>query len=104
MTGPARLSLGDSFRMEMRMGVPYRIASTVREFQEGRLIAWSHMGGHRWRYELQPEQGRTRVTETFDGTYAISPRALRVIDAYGRNGRGIEQSLRRLKTLMEEGT
>ena len=76
---------------------------TVKEFEEGRRIAWAHVGGHRWRYELEPlADGGTRVTETFDGTYARSARALRLIDAYARNARGIEETLPRLKAYAEE--
>lgn len=105
VSGPERLSLGSSFRMDMRLGVPYRVSSTVMEFDEGRRIAWAHLGGHRWRYELEPlEGGRTRVTETFDGTYARSARALRLIDAYRRNARGIEETLPRLKAYAEGET
>ena len=72
-SGPQRLALGDTFRMDMRIKVPYRIGNTVKEFEENRRIAWAHIGGHRWRYELEPiDDTRTRVTETFDATTARS--------------------------------
>lgn len=64
-----RLALGSKFGMDMKMGIlPYRISNTVKEFDENRLIAWAHFGGHRWRYELEPVDGgtATRVTESFD--------------------------------------
>ena len=62
-----RLELGSTFGMDMKMGpLPYRITNTVKEFEENRLIAWSHFGGHRWRYELEPVDGGTKVTESFD--------------------------------------
>jgi uncharacterized protein YndB with AHSA1/START domain len=102
VSGPQRLSLGAKFGMDMRLGVPYRISSQVKEFEEGRRIAWSHIGGHRWRYELEPlPDGATRVTETFDATTARSARALKLMDAYGRNARAIEQTLPRLAALVE---
>ena len=44
-SGPERLSLGDSFGMKMRMGVPYRMRSKVVEFEPDRRIAWCHFGG-----------------------------------------------------------
>ena len=66
--GPDRLSQGAEFGVRMKMfGLPYKIANTVVEFEEDRLIAWRHFGGHRWRYELEPtDDGGTVVTETFD--------------------------------------
>jgi len=90
------------FGMDMRLGVPYRVSSQVKEFEEGRQIAWAHIGGHRWRYELEPlADGSTRVTETFDATTARSARALKLMDAYNRNTRAIEETLPRLATLAE---
>ena len=68
---PARLSLGAKFGMSMRLGIPYVIKNTVVEFEEGRLIAWRHFGGHRWRYELEPVDGGTNVRETYDWSTAI---------------------------------
>ena len=43
-SGPDRLSLGDSFGMKMRMGVPYWMRSKVVEFEPNRQIAWCHLG------------------------------------------------------------
>lgn len=100
ISGPERLSMGAKFGMSMRLGVPYRVSSQVKEFDEGRLIAWAHLGGHRWRYVLEPlADGSTRVTETFDATTARSARALRLMDAYNRNARAIEETLPRLAAL-----
>lgn len=67
VSGDTTLTLGSEFRMDMKMGAPYRINNTVVEFEPERLIAWRHMGLHRWRYELTPTDGdRTTVTETWD--------------------------------------
>ena len=105
IAGPERLSLGAKFGMDMRLFVPYRISSQVKEFDEGRRIAWAHVGGHRWRYELEPlPDGSTRVTETFDATTARSARALKLMDAYNRNTRAIEETLPRLAALAERET
>lgn len=102
ISGPERLSMGAKFGMSMRLGVPYRVSSQVKEFDEGRLIAWAHLGGHRWRYVLEPlADGSTRVTETFDATTARSARALKLMDAYNRNTRAIEETLPRLAALAE---
>ncbi len=102
VSGPERLSLGAKFGMDMRLGVPYRVSSQVKEYEEGRRIAWAHIGGHRWRYELEPlADGSTRVTETFDATTARSARALKLMDAYNRNTRAIEETLPRLAALAQ---
>lgn len=66
-----RLKLGSKFGMKMNQGVPYSVSSKVVEYEENRLIAWAHFGRHRWRYELEPNESGTLVTETFD--WAPSP-------------------------------
>jgi uncharacterized protein YndB with AHSA1/START domain len=72
--GSQRLTLGSTFGMKMRMGLPYSMTNTVVEFEEGRRIAWQTrgagligwVGGRIWRYELQPVEGGTLVRETWD--------------------------------------
>ncbi len=93
---PTRLSPGATFGMNMKLGVPYPIENTVVEFEEDHLIAWRHLGGHRWRYELEPVDGGTKVTETFDWSTAKSPAALELLRIPQRNTRSIEQTLDRL--------
>ena len=101
-SGPERLSLGAHFGMGMRVKVPYRTDNTVVEFEEGRLIAWSHFNRHRWRYDLEPlDASSTRVTETFDGRTAIFPPSLLQIDAYRNNQIAVAKTLVRLKNLVE---
>jgi hypothetical protein len=91
--------------MDMKMfGLPYTISNRVVEFEEDRLIAWRHFGGHRWRYQLEPAaDGTTRVTETFDYSRYGRPAAwvLRTLDFPERNRRGIEGTLARLKAAAE---
>ena len=74
---PEVLGPESRFGMKMSRGVPYRMTSKVVEFDENRVIAWCHFGGHRWRWELEPDGGgATKVTETFDGhDVAIADRA-----------------------------
>lgn len=68
---------GDRFGMDMRWFLPYRITNTVTEFEQDRRLAWRHVAGHTWRYELFPEgDGATRVVETFDPTTARMPVAV----------------------------
>jgi uncharacterized protein YndB with AHSA1/START domain len=75
-SAPKRLSLGARFGMKMKIGLPYPITNTVVEFEENTRIAWRHFGGHVWRYELEPVEGGTQVTETFDWSTARSPKLI----------------------------
>jgi uncharacterized protein YndB with AHSA1/START domain len=99
-SGPARLALGARFGMRMRLGVPYAITNEVVEFEEGRRIAWRHLGHHVWRWELAPVPEGTRVTETFDWDVARSPRALELAGVPARNARSIEATLARLPQVL----
>ncbi len=72
---PDRLSLGATFDMAMKLGVPYTMVNEVVEFEEGRRIAWQprpkarlarNLGGRIWRYELEPVAGGTNVRESWD--------------------------------------
>lgn len=96
LAGPERLAPGATFGMRMRLGVPYVIRNEVVEFEEGRRIAWRHLGHHVWRYELEPVDGGTRVTETFDWAPARSPKVLELLGIPARNARSIEATLARL--------
>lgn len=101
VAGPDRLSLGSTFGMSMRWGLPYSIRNTVVEFEEDRRIAWCHAGRHRWRYELEAADGGTRVTETFDWSTALSPRVIELLGWRERASRAIERTLPRLKARVE---
>jgi len=72
-----RMSLGSTFGMSMKAGLPYSMNSTVVEFEEDRLLAWQTrgpgpigklVGGRIWRYELEPVKGGTLVKESWDIT------------------------------------
>jgi len=104
-SGPERLSKGAAFGMDMKMyGLPYKIRNRVVEFDEGRLIAWRHFGGHRWRYELEPVEGGTRVTESFDYSRynGLWAKGIELARCPQRNRTGIEETLVRLARAAEE--
>lgn len=70
-----RLTLGDSFGMNMKMGARYATRNEIVEFEENRRIAWRTMApaplskvftGRTWRYELEQVEGGTLVRETWD--------------------------------------
>ncbi len=95
---PEPLKLGSKFGMSMRMGpLPYRIVNTVVEFEQDRLIAWHHPGKHRWRYELEPTEGGTLVTETFDWSTSLIPKVLELVRYPQRHEGNIERTLERLE-------
>jgi uncharacterized protein YndB with AHSA1/START domain len=74
--GSQQLSLGSTFGMAMKMGIPYSMENEVIEFEPDRRIAWQtrpsigfmrrFVGGRIWRYELEPVEGGTRVRESWD--------------------------------------
>jgi hypothetical protein len=94
--GPARLELGSTFSMDMRLGAPYKILNTVVEFEDGRLIAWRHFNGHIWRYLFEPVEGGTKVTEQWDARPVWNRLALRLAGFPKRNRAGILGTLARL--------
>ena len=93
---PERLALGSKFGMKMRIVVPYSMTNTVVEFEEGRRIGWRHVGGHVWRYILEPVEGGTRVTEEFDWSTNRAPLMLKVMNAQKNNAAAIDKTLGRL--------
>ena len=79
-----------------RLVVPYVISNEVVELEPDRRIAWRHIGHHVWRYELEPVDGGTRVTESFDWAHARAPLALELMGIPARNARSIDTTLERL--------
>jgi uncharacterized protein YndB with AHSA1/START domain len=73
---PDSLKLGATFGMDMKLGVPYSMRSTVVEYEQDRRLAWKTLppvsfanklaGGRIWRYELEPVEGGTLVKESWD--------------------------------------
>jgi hypothetical protein len=101
-----RLTLGAKFGMDMKMGpLPYKISSTVVEFEENELIAWAHLGKHRWRYELEATEvdgvPATNVTETFDWSMARIPKAIELAGYPKKHPVSMEATLVRLAALVE---
>lgn len=100
---PQRLAKGSTFGMKMKVGAPYSIVNTVVEFEENRLIAWRHFGGHVWRYVLEQVEGgdATKVTEAFDWSTSKSPRFIELMRYPAKNAKSIEKTLDRLAELVE---
>ncbi len=106
-TGESRkLALGDKFATRMRIVVPYRISNKVVEYSEGRLIAWAHAGGWRWRYQFEPieegsDAGSTLVTETFDWSTSRFGAYVEVTKSPRKNAKNMESTLARLDAFVE---
>lgn len=100
LSGPDRLKKGAKFGMRMRIGLPYVIRNTVVEFEEGRLIAWRHFHGHRWRYELRSVDGGTEVTETFDWSRAKFPKYIELMGFPEKHPKGMARTLERLEQVV----
>ena len=94
--GSRKLALADKFSASMRIGVPYLITNKVVEYTEGRRIAWAHVGGWRWRYEFEPVEGGTEVTETFDWSTSKAGAYIRLMKWAPKNRVNMERTLARL--------
>lgn len=95
-SAPARLTLGSTFSMHMKMGLGYVTRNRVVAFEENRTIAWHHFALFIWRYDLEAVDGGTLVTESFNYE---RPWAF-VIIAMGfpeRNRRAMRATLKRLE-------
>lgn len=104
-----RLALGSTFGMSMKMGVPYSMVNTIVEYEEDRRIAWQtrgpgpvgrRVGGRIWRYELEPADGGTKVTESWDISQesAITKPLIRA--ATGKTKKNMEATLARIEELL----
>lgn len=103
ISGPDRLELGSEFGMDMKMGGAYKIKNRVVEFEPDQLIAWRHMGTHRWRYELTPTaEGGTDVTETWDLSRCNPVLRASLSAVFGsKTQRALEETMTKLKEAAE---
>jgi hypothetical protein len=93
---PEPLHLGSKFGMKMRIVLPYRITNEVVEFEQDRLICWQHFGKHRWRFELEPVEGGTKVSETFDWSTSRAPQYIEKMGYPTKHEPAMERTLERL--------
>jgi hypothetical protein len=97
VSAPPRLSLDAKFTMEMKIGFPYKMTNTVVEFEENRRIAWRHLGGHIWRYILEPVDGGTKVVEQFDYNGSKSVLILKLRGSMKSNEKFMTKTLENLE-------
>jgi uncharacterized protein YndB with AHSA1/START domain len=107
---PARLSLGATFGMSMKMGVGYSMVNTVIEFEDNRRIAWQARppgflgriaAGRIWRYELEPVDGGTRVRESWDISQDHQRRMLKLGGLPQKTEANMAKTLARIAVLTE---
>ncbi|MBK1783822.1 SRPBCC family protein [Prauserella cavernicola] len=96
--------VGEVFTMLLTQGTVRE--NHVVEFEEGRRIAWlpSEPGaqppGHLWRWELEPlDEGRTRVTHTYDWSGLTDEK--RLVRARATTAERLRASLDRLAEVAE---
>ena len=109
---PEPLTMGSTFGMSMKMGVPYSMVSTVIEFEPNRRIAWQtrgpgkiggHVGGRIWRYELEPTDGGTLVRESWDISQesAFTKPVVKLL-ASKETGKNMAATLERIEALVTD--
>jgi uncharacterized protein YndB with AHSA1/START domain len=99
--GSKRLSLGDTFAVSMRIGLPYVSTNKVIEFEDGRRIAWQQtMGRQIWRYDLTPVDDGTLVRETFDGTRYLGRPLLGLLGVIPKHRANMTKTLDRIEELL----
>jgi hypothetical protein len=110
---PLKLTLGTTFGMGMKAGVPYSMSNTVIEFEPDRRIAWKtvlagflgrYLGGRIWRYEFEPVEGGTLVRESWDISQDKQANFLRRGKLPSTTAEGMAKTLDRLATLTESPT
>jgi hypothetical protein len=108
--GAQPLTLGSTFGMKMKMGLPYSMVNTVIEFEPDRRIAWQtakklgplgKVGGRIWRYELEPTEGGTLVRETWDISQERVKAAVRPLRA--KTIENMTKTLARIEELVTAG-
>jgi hypothetical protein len=107
---PSQLTLGTTFGMSMKAGVPYSMSNTVIEFEQDRRIAWKttlsgflgrFIGGRIWRYEFESVEGGTLVRESWDISQDKQSSFLRRGKLPSGTAEGMTTTLARLATLAE---
>lgn len=105
ISGPSHVTTGDTFSTHMKQfGMKYQTTSTVTKAEENRVIEWKLGIGQKWRWEFEElDASTTRVTETWDirEIPAVAAIGMKIGGMYGRNARGIEETLRRLQARYE---
>jgi hypothetical protein len=107
---PRQLTLGATFGMSMKVGLPYTMSNTVIELEQDHRIAWKtvfsgflgrFLGGRIWRYEFEPVEGGTLVRESWDISQDKQGMLLRRGKLPSMTAESMTKSLENLATLAE---
>ncbi len=98
ISGTERMEVGQEFRTHMKMfGLPYKTTSTVTQAEPNTVLEWQVQGRQKWRWEfLALDDASTQITETWD-IRGVSGAKLMDLMMGKKNGKGIEETLRRLQ-------
>lgn len=104
----ARLQLGSTFGMSMKVGARYSTRNEVVELEQDRRIAWRTFqgpfpaiaSGRTWRYELEPVEGGTLVRETWDISTEAAPARPLVRRMAETTRRNMDQTLARIEEIV----
>lgn len=99
---PAKLFLGATFGMSMKMVKKYDMQNTVVEYTENQRITWKPAGDYVWRYVFTPTNGGTYVREEWDARNAKMKWAMGLLGFPRRNRKGIERTLVRLEEIARD--
>lgn len=99
VSGSERMVEGEPFQMAMRMfGMNYRTTSTPTTVRENEIVEWQVAGRQKWRWEFKSlGPTSTEVTETWDVRDLWLAPVFKITGMFGRNAKGIEETLRRLQ-------
>lgn len=101
------LSMGSTFGMSMKKGLPYSTRNEVVELEPNRRIAWRTtglfgiIGGRTWRYELIDQGSSTLVRETWDISHDKQKFFLRRGNLPRTTKRDMQRTLERLASVVE---
>ena len=99
VSGTERMVEGEPFQMSMRMfGLNYRTNSMPINVRENEIVEWQVAGRQKWRWEFKSlGRSSTEVTETWDVRDLWLAPIFKITGMFGRNEKGIEETLRRLQ-------
>ncbi len=99
VSGTQRMVEGEPFQMSMRMfGLNYRTNSMPINVRENEIVEWQVAGRQKWRWEFKSlGRNSTEVTETWDVRGLWLAPIFKITGMFGRNAKGIEETLRRLQ-------